>query len=181
MPVSMCRVHHKMIDDLVDDYTADKLRRIKEEHELWVSDRLNDEIPNVDPIRIRRIKENIPHILLGLTTGNELTGILDGAMSFSFDHDEPRDEDEMKLISEFAQAIQDCGDLWSDLEVGEKVKMAYLMTGFLERLEKNEYYVFGARENQVIEGGYERPKDWPVAIVHVRHKGNPEIQRFDIS
>lgn len=178
--ILLCRVHHKMIDDLVEDYTVDSLRQAKEEHVRWVKERL-DNNTSERSIRIRRIQENIPPVLLRVTTGNELAQILDGAMGYEFDYASARNEDEMELLSEFIQAIQDYGDLWNDLEAGQRVRVTYLMTELLERMEQNDCFVFVARENRVIEGGNKSPSDWPVAIVHVRHKDNPEICRVDLS
>lgn len=177
--ILLCRVHHKMIDDLVEDYTVESLRQAKKQHEHWVKDRLDNKTSERS-IRIRRIEENIPPVLFRVTTGNELARFLDGAMGYEFGYAAARNEDEMELLSEFVQAVQDYGDLWNDLEAGQQVRVTYLMTGLLERMEQNDFFVFVARENRVIEGGNKSPSDWPVAIVHVSHKDNPEICRVDL-
>jgi hypothetical protein len=38
--VLMCRTHHKLIDDNPKVYTVDKLKNMKQEHELWVKSQL---------------------------------------------------------------------------------------------------------------------------------------------
>ena len=38
--ILLCRVHHKEVDDQVATHPAEKLRRIKQEHERWVDARL---------------------------------------------------------------------------------------------------------------------------------------------
>lgn len=40
--ILLCRVHHKMVDDQNESYTVDMLRRIKIDHEAWVSQKLVD-------------------------------------------------------------------------------------------------------------------------------------------
>jgi hypothetical protein len=38
--ILLCRVHHKMIDDQSETFSADILRKLKENHEKWVADAL---------------------------------------------------------------------------------------------------------------------------------------------
>src|SRR5579864_8713753 len=38
--VLLCRVHHKMVDDQYETYTAELLRNLKQNHEKWVSSAL---------------------------------------------------------------------------------------------------------------------------------------------
>jgi hypothetical protein len=39
--ILLCRVHHKMVDDQSETFTADILRQLKENHERWVHDSLD--------------------------------------------------------------------------------------------------------------------------------------------
>ena len=34
--ILLCNVHHKQVDDQVTDFTVERLKRIKQEHETWV-------------------------------------------------------------------------------------------------------------------------------------------------
>lgn len=95
----------------------DSLRQAKKQHKHWVKDRLDNKTSERS-ISFRRIEENIPPVLLRVTTRNELARILDGAMGYEFDYAAARHEDEMELLSEFVQAVQDYGDMWNDLEAG---------------------------------------------------------------
>jgi len=105
--------------------------------------------------------QNIPPVLVRVTTGNELARILDGALGYEFDYDAALHEDEMELLSELVQTVQDYGDLWSDPGAGEKVRATYHMTQLLEQVEQTDYFVFGARENRVIEGVTRVPQIGP--------------------
>src|SRR5437016_5965776 len=57
--ILLCRVHHKMVDDQFETYTVEVLRALKKNHGSWVSSALTEE-KQIPPVRIKRIKENIP-------------------------------------------------------------------------------------------------------------------------
>jgi hypothetical protein len=74
----------------------------------------------IPPVRIRRIKENIPIHLVRIVSGQALFNILDGSMRYQFDHDDASSVEEVELLSDFFQEAQDWGDLLSDQEAGER-------------------------------------------------------------
>lgn len=63
----LCRIHHKLIDDQAETYTADLLRGMKANHEKWVEEKLKDK-PHIPPVRIRRIKSEVPSELPAVTS-----------------------------------------------------------------------------------------------------------------
>lgn len=175
--ILLCRIHHKMIDDQPETFTKDIIKQIKVNHELWVSKSLDHQEDK--PPRIKRIRENIPEKLPRVTTGKEIINILDRAMGYEFDHDEPQNETEVELISGFLQYLHDLGDLLSDFESGERVKFGFEITKMIKELLNNDYYVFGAREVRVLEGGKGGPSSFPIAIVYVKYKDNLMMQSED--
>ncbi len=126
-----------------------------------------------EPVRIRRIKNNIPEFLVRLTSGSEILKVLENASAFSFDHDEPQSEAEVDLLSSFLQECQDWGDL--DMEAGQKVKTSYRLTEMIRELEGAGFWVFGFREVQRMEGGIGPPCAFPVAILQVISSRSPKI------
>ena len=172
--VLFCRVHHKMVDDQVETYTVDALRQLKANHEKWVSSALNAE-KSPQPVRLRRLKENIPAHLVRLQSGLDVFDILDRGCAFSFDHDEPESETEVELLSSFLQEAQDWGDLSADLEVGDRVRAAYRISSLLDDLERAGFWVFGEREVRRLEGGVGSPSAFPVSILRVVRSTSPEI------
>jgi hypothetical protein len=177
----LCRTHHKMIDDQYATYTTNILRQIKSEHEQWVSQKLTTN-RHPKPLKIRRAKQNIPDFLYRLTTGKEVFDLVSNAMAYSFDHEELKSQDEVELIGAFLQAVQDWGDLSADLEVGDLTQAAYNLTKLLQILEESGFFVFGAKEVQILEGGCELgPSNWPVAILKILRKGNCQIIKFDFN
>lgn len=173
--ILLCRTHHKMVDDQAATYTTNILRQMKSNHELWVSQQLteNQKIP---PVRIRRVKQNIPTFLFRLTTGKEVLDLVTNAMGYSFDHEELKSQEEVDLVGGFLQVVQDWGELSNDLETGERVQTAFSLTELLRELERSGFFVFGGREIRFLEGGIQpEPSNWPVAILRVLRKESQEI------
>lgn len=179
----LCRTHHKMADDQSTTFTTNILRQIKSNHEVWVSKKLaeNQKTP---PVRIRRVKQNIPAFLFRLTTGKEVLDLVTNAMGYSFDHEELKSQEEVDLVGGFLQEVQDWGELSTDLETSDRVQTAYSLTESLQKLEESGFFVFGGREVRLFEGGIQpEPSNWPIAILIVHRKDNQEIikVKFDNS
>lgn len=173
------RNHHKMIDDQYETYTSDLLRQIKVNHEKWVSEKLNEK--TIKPIRIRRIKENIPQYLNRLTSGKEVLNIIDGTDVFSFDNDELETEKEVELIGNFIQIAKDWGDLGPDLEPSDRVRWAFELSSCIKELEEVGFFIFGAKEVQLLEGGVlPEPTKWYVAILSILRKTNQLITIIEV-
>jgi hypothetical protein len=152
------------------------LAKLKANHEKWVSSTLGGE-PQVPPIRIRRVKENIPPFLVRLTSGRDLMAVAGGAYQSSFDHEEPQSEAEADLFSEFLQEVQDWAELWNEIEAGERVKATFGLSERLRELEDAGFWVFGARETRRVEGGIGSPSPWPIVILRIVRADSTEITR----
>lgn len=168
--ILLCRIHHKMIDDQPETFTKDIIKQIKVNHELWVSKSLDHQEDK--PSRIKRIKENIAERLPRVTTVKEIINFLDRAMGYEFDQDEPQNETEVELISGFLQYLRDFGDLLSYFESDERVRFGFKITKMIKELLDNDYYVFGAPEVRVLEGGKAAPSSFLIAIVYVKQKNS---------
>ena len=175
--ILLCRVHHKMVDDQETTYTANILHQMKNNHEELISEKLSDK-QKIKPVRFRRIKGKAPIFLYRITTGKQLFEIVSGAHAFSMDYDELNSQDEVDLIGGFFQEVSDL-DIGNELEPGERINYAYNLTQLINELEEKEFYVFGDREQQLIEGGIiNEPSNWYIAHVRVVRKNNKEIIHF---
>ena len=171
----LCRVHHKMVDDQASTFTANILRQLKSNHEMMISEKLSDQ-SQPKPVRLRRIKKNIPDYLVRITTGKQLIDLISGAYAFSMDHDELNSDDEVDLIGCFFQNIGDYMDLIDEAEPSERVSSSYHLTQLIKEVEEKGFFVFGGREIQLLEGGIQEvPSNWPIAIVHVLRNDNKAI------
>ena len=171
----LCRVHHKMVDDQPSTFTAEILRQIKNNHEISVTEMLSDK-QKPKPVRLRRIKKNIPDFLIRITTGKQLVDLISGTYAFSMDHDELSTEKEANMIGGFFQELQDWMDNIDVMEPVDRVKGAYNLTQLIQEVEQNGFFVFAGREIQVLEGGVSNePSNWPVALVRILRNDNNEI------
>jgi hypothetical protein len=176
--VLLCRVHHKMVDDQPATWTAERLRDLKAKHEAWVEDCLADgREALLGRPRLRRLPGQASVYLSRLQSGRELLGIIVGACSGKYSNDEPSSEEEMEAIASFFQLVQDYGDLYGDLEAGERVRVAYQLNAAIEEVESAGFWVFGAREMRRLEGGVGSPAPWPIAILRLVRSDSYEITR----
>lgn len=173
--ILLCRIHHKMIDDQSATFTTTILRQMKLNHELWVSQKLTKK-PKNKPVRIRRLKQNIPPLLFRLTTGKEVLDLVTNTLSYSFDHDELNSKEEAHIVGGFLQLVQDWGDLSAGLEASDRVRATLSITEYLRELEELGFLIFGGREVALLEGGVQpESSDWTIAILRVLRKENQEI------
>ena len=68
--ILLCRVHHKMVDDQSETFTADILRQLKENHERWVRESLDaaassTDLLSADPLvaAFQKVKSAMPDLL----------------------------------------------------------------------------------------------------------------------
>jgi len=177
--ILLCKVHHKLVDDQTETFTTDVLRTIKAKHETWVAEKLdNKESEELPPVRIKRTKENIPTAFIRVYTGKQLVSYCDGVGALSPDSDVPDKQEEMELVSEFFQELQDWDLL--DTEAGNRVRAEFTFDRLIKRIDAAGFWVFAAREAQVLVGGTEsRPQPFMTLIVRVVRSNNPMIKNFN--
>lgn len=171
----LCKVHHKLVDDQADTYGVEVLKLIKKNHEKWVAEKLSNTVEGPAPVRIRRIKKNIPAFLLRIEDGRSLADVVGDSQAYQFEHDELATEEERDLVASFLQSAEDWGDLSPELEAGQRVHATYDFSLALRELDAAGFWVFGASEVRRLEGGIGAPTAFKVAIISVLRKTNPKI------
>jgi hypothetical protein len=177
--ILLCRVHHKNIDDQVNSYTVEQLATLKAKHEKWVEMTLTEMNP-VPPVKVRPIKGNTPTHLIRVTSARDAMAVFTHACASTFEHDEPKSEAEVELLARFLQGMQDWGDLSSDLDAADRVRVAYDVSALLKELDDSGFWVFAGRENQQIEGGLGPPSAFPIAHLSVLQSTNQRIIRVNV-
>jgi hypothetical protein len=129
----------------------------------------------IPPIKIRRIKQNIPDYLHRLTNGREILNLVTSCSAGSLQNDELTTQQEVDLIGSFFQSIQDWCDLGIDADPNTRVRFEFDLTQAVKDLEEAGFFVFGAREIQRLEGGVGDPAPFPVSIIQIMRQTNPEI------
>lgn len=170
--ILLCKVHHKLIDDQPNTYTADALREIKRNHEKWVQEALQRATTG----KAKRKNQIATRIM----TGKDALSIVIGAEIFDFNYDEPENKDELEFLRGFMQTLQDLGDMADELEAGARVEVSFELTQDIKNLEERDFWVFGKREQRTI-GFRDGPMDMSVAVVRVLRKTNPSIQRIEVN
>jgi len=173
--ILLCATHHKMVDDQQETYTSDVLCSIKRNHEGWVETKLCED-PISPPVRIRRIRENVPSHLPRITAAKELLAIASGASAHTEDYDDDLSEGEVELVGGFIQEVVDWIDLNSDWEPIERLRASKRIQDSMSGLETEGFYVFAVREAQRLEGGIGAPLAFPVFHLSVLRATNPAIQ-----
>lgn len=173
----LCRVHHKMIDDQAETYTAEVLRVIKANHEKWVEDKLQER-PQVPPVRVKRVSSEIPKQLPAIQSGKELLNLAIGCHGAYHDYSNDLDEEETELIGGFFQNIFDWGDIGYGLEPIERIRAAKSIDDELAELKSRGFMVFAAKERQRMEGGVDPPASFYVLHLAVRREGDPGVLRM---
>jgi len=176
--VLLCRIHHKIIDDQVNEYSEETLLKIKEQHEKWICEKLNEK--KIEPIRFKMKSEDKVDFLFRITSGQVLANMLMGVHQSSFNHDELINEGEVELIGTFLQEIQDYADIYDDLEQLSKTRSEFLFSEYIKKIEEAGFWVFGNVEKRIIEGGYGAPSIWNVVFINVIRNNNSDIIALDL-
>ena len=79
-----CRVHHKMVDDQFETYTAELLRSIKKNYENWFDTKFK-EAENHSPIKVRRFKNEMPELFKIVESGQEPRNLATGCCRLLFE------------------------------------------------------------------------------------------------
>jgi hypothetical protein len=170
----LCRVHHKMVDDQFQTYTPEALRRLKADHEAWVSQSLSGE-ESIPPLRLRRLRDNVPSHLVRLVSGKGLAAVISDSYGYSFDYEHTDSDVEIELIAAFFEEIQDWADLWTDFGVADRIRATRRLGDLLRDLEAGGFWAFGGREIRRLEGGGSAPSDFPIAILQVIRPSNEDV------
>ena len=176
----LCRVHHKMVDDQFETYTAELLRSIKENHERWVDSKFK-EAEVTQPVRVRRFKSEIPPQLKTIESGQELLNIASGCHGSYQNHSNDLSDNEVEIVGGFLQSLKDWVDMGSDLEPIDKVRAAKSLSDELNELKRNGFLVFAAQEKQRLEGGIGAPSAFVVLHVSVVRENDANIVRPESS
>jgi len=97
-----------------------------------------------------------------------------GADAYQFDQDELESDSEVELVSDFLRELHDWGELWSEIEPGERVRAAHSLTEKIRGLEGQGLWVFGMRVPQpyrTLRGSV----NLDVATVYIARESNPKI------
>ena len=170
----LCGMHHKMVDDQYETYSSDVLRNIKVNHEKWVESKFKDEA-SLPPVRIRRIKENIPTQLQLVSSGRDMFSLASSCHGMYQHYADNLSGDEVELVGGFLQNLKDFVDLASDLEPLDQVRAGQSIDEDFKSLAAHGFLVFAAIEKQRLEGGVSPSSTFRVLHVSIARASDASV------
>jgi len=123
--------------------------------------------------------EEAENFYFRVENGTKLTEVIGGAYAYRMNHDNPKTEEEAELLARSIQTIQDWGEIWSDIEAGDRVKASFDLTQLITELEEKGFWIFGLRTNEEYPGISD--DKWSVANVFIMRFDNPKIIKLDLA
>lgn len=174
--ILLCSVHHKMIDDQVETFPAERVRSMKQEHEQWVQALTNGE--PVRGVRVVRDPNRIPETLTLVNNGRELYLLASGCAEGYHDYENDMIPDEAQLVAGFLQDLQDGIGIASELGPGAVIEAEQGLSKQLGELAEAGFLVFAARERMTLEGGVNGPCPWDVLHITVLRATSPRLVKM---
>lgn len=169
--ILLCRVHHKLVDDQAETYSASLLREMKANHEKWVKERLTEDKAR-ERVRIVRIREEIPEFLLLVPNAKMMLDLCSDCCGRYDDYPGDLNDEELQAVGAFLKNLSD----WGDIGVNEPLKRIEAQRSIAEdmaELERLELRVYAARERQQVRGGLGGPTSFPMLHLRVVRSGDP--------
>ena len=167
--ILLCRNHHKIIDDQVTLFTVESLRQIKLQHEEWVKKSLTEK---------QRLKSPL-FFVYRVDTGIQLCRMF-GCHAFHLDNDQPETEEAAELLGNFAQLIQDYGDIWGDIPYKERLLAQFTLQELIEEINSIGYVIYGAQQqHRLMFQDFKKPFNMTFVYVLIKSKNNPLVERKD--
>lgn len=173
--ILLCATHHKLVDELPEVYTAERLRSTKKAHEGWLASIGSPrQLPQV---RIRPASNEHATWLARAGSARELIDSVYQCCAGDYGHDALGSHGEVEIVGSFLQEVEDL-DIYASLEIRERVRTEFRLDELLEKVEEAGFVVYAGRMQRTLEiDGADQP--WPVAVVRVLRANNPAIQAID--
>lgn len=170
----LCRVHHKLVDDQPETFTAATLAQLKANHEQWVRERLTKS-SEPEPVRVVRDRKEIPTHLVRVTSAKALLDLSLGCYGRYDDYPDDLTDTDLDCVAAFLQNLTDWVDLGLN-EPSERIDAQKSLAENMAQLDQAGLRVYVAREKQQLRGGVGGPSTWYVLHVRiVRHDDPSQI------
>lgn len=167
--ILLCRVHHKLVDDQAETFTASTLRQLKANHEKWVKDRLGQP-SQAEPVRV--IRTAIPTHLIQVTSAKALIDLASSCHGRYDDYPDDLSDEALDCAGSFLQNLTD----WIDLGVNEPHERISAQRSLAEDMSELEQFglrVYAAREKQELQGGVVAPSTFYALYLRIVHDDDP--------
>ena len=175
--ILLCRVHHKLVDDQPETFTADTLRQLKKNHEKWVKDSLVQSA-QPEPARVVRIPSEIPTHLVLVTSAKKLLDLASDCHGRYDDYPDDLTEADLDCVGAFLQNLTD----WVDLglhEPHERISAQKSLAENMAELDQAGLRVYVAHEKQQLRGGVLAPSSFHA--LHLRIVRHDDPRQFPLA
>jgi len=169
--ILLCRVHHKLVDDQSETFTADTLCQLKANHESWVKERLCQSKER-EPFTIVRNAAEIPHQLFLVSSAKALLDLSSDCHGRYDDYPTDLSEEELDCVGGFLQNLTDWVDLGLN-EPYERIEAQKSLAETLAQLDLIGLRVYAAREKQQLRGGVVAPSAFHVLHLRIVRHDDP--------
>ena len=169
--ILLCRVHHKLVDDQPETFTADALRQLKINHEKWVKDRL-DQSSQTEPVRIVRNANEIPKHLVLVRSAKTLLDLSSDCHGRYDDYPDDLTEADLDCVGAFLQNLTD----WVDLGINEpheRINAQKSLAESMSELDQTGLRIYAAREKQQLRGGILAPSAFYALHLRIVRSDDP--------
>ena len=129
-----------------------------------------------EPIRIYSTSDSEPNYWVNVSSGKELLSYASNLCALEFDYDEPDSASELAKLMSFSGMLEDALHEIPEMSISQKMALAFEFTDQIKELNDLGYMVFAGKSKRIVKGGIlEVPDDFPIWIVYLLKKENPQI------
>lgn len=175
--ILLCRVHHKLVDDQAETFTASALRELKANHESWVKSKLRQ--PNqLEPIRYVRFQSEIPSHLILVSSAKTLLDLAANCHGRYDNYPDDLLEAELECVGALLQNLTDWVDLGLN-EPYERISAQKALAEDLSDLAQAGLRLYAGRERQELRGGVMPPSSIYMLHVQIVRSDDPRQMTAD--
>ena len=165
--ILLCGNHHKLVDDQPNQYGIMVLKKLKEEHERWVSEVLGNAISDES--------HGNNQYLIRVYSGHQLIQTMSGAEVTMYHYDRIESEDDTLLVAGFIEKITELLDFIDDMSPLDQAQTALDLDKDLQELHEHAYWLFTSRVSRKFTVAGEVEIDLACLCLAVAHNTDPEI------
>lgn len=160
--ILLCRDDHRVVDDQVNEYPAERLRQLKADHEEWAESRFGSDLV---PPRLRPDPESKGWRLSRIGSGSELWNLLVGVHAYRLEPPESSEAspEQCDVADAFLDNVKDWGEIAeeiSDMGPSRIREATRAMDNDLENLVAHGLVAYAGRRRLILEGGVGPPAYW---------------------
>lgn len=172
--IILCANCHKSIDNNLEYYTVEKIKKLKDIHQTEIREKLiKTDLKNIFS------KVNDVTILPKVSTGKTLLNLLDEPYGFYIDYEDTTVKEDIEFIARIIETLTDYSDLFQmNDEIGYKISKINNLQNILNEIDASGFVLFGEKTVRDIVINNIKHNNWMVSSIYLMKKENPNIVRY---